>query len=102
MLFFVLDKSNLSIEYELLLMCVLCGVVREKDETVIEPVPRMKYGWDNKVVKKGGYSVARGVLVLVNRKKLMGTTALGIFCNIIFLLYLISFNPNTRWSRASL
>jgi hypothetical protein len=41
-------------------------------------------GWDNKVVKKGGYSVQGGVLVLVNRKKLMGTTALGILCIIIF------------------
>jgi hypothetical protein len=51
---------------------------KRKDETVIEPVPRMKYGWDNKVVKKGGYLCQRGVLVLVNRKKLMGTTALGI------------------------
>jgi hypothetical protein len=30
MLFFVLDKSNLSIEYELFLMCALCCGVREK------------------------------------------------------------------------
>jgi hypothetical protein len=68
---------------------------KRKDETVIEPVPRMKYGWDKKVVKKGGY-LCEGVALLVNRKKLMGTTALGIFCNIAFLLYLISFNPGIR------
>jgi hypothetical protein len=59
MLFFVLDKSNLSIEYELFL-CACCVLwCKRKDETVIEPVPRMKYGWDNKVVKKGRYLCQR-------------------------------------------
>lgn len=79
-------------------MCVLCcGGVREEMRLCYRNQSReWSMGWDNKVVKKGGYIIQGESISISESKKTDGDYRFGYIPVWHILFYLISFNPGIR------